>query len=141
MTPREAADRLFNRVMEYVSVGDSTCAQMFLPMALDGYERARPLDHDGLYHISLLNRAAMNLEQALGNAIEVLEEDPNHLLALAAAAEATIELGLMDDAESHYRHLLEVFEAESTRGLPEYLDHAGVTETLRDVAEAFLAGR
>ena len=80
MTPVEAANRLFNRVMTAVAAGDSTEAQQFMPMAIGAYERARPLDHDGLFHLSMLQRTAMQLEAALGTAEEILEDNPNHLL-------------------------------------------------------------
>ena len=141
MTPREAADRLFNRVMTYVSQGDSASAQAFLPMAIAAYDQARPLDHDGLFHLSLLNRTAMNLEDALANAQEVLEEDPSHLLALTAAAEAAAELGRSDEAAGFYRRVLEAYDAQMARGLPEYADHSVFLQSVRGEAEAFLAGR
>ena len=141
MSPIEAADRLFNRVMESVSVGDSAQAQAFIPMAIAAYDRARPLNHDGLFHLSMLNRTAMNLEAALDNALEVLEEDPNHLLALAAAAEAAIELGLPDEAAQHYEHLQEVYDSELQRGLEEYDMHSRIVEVLKQDAERYLAGR
>ena len=141
MTPREAADRLFNRVMTYVSQGDSASAQAFLPMAISAYDQARPLDHDGLFHLSLLNRTAMNLEDALANAEEVLEEDPSHLLALTAAAEAAADLGRADEAAGYYRRVLDAYEAEMARGLPEYADHSVFLQSVRGEAEAFLAGR
>jgi tetratricopeptide (TPR) repeat protein len=141
MTPREAADRLFNRVMEYVSVGDSAQAQAFLPMAIAAYDRARPLDHDGLFHLSLLNRTANNLDAALADAEEVLAAEPNHLLALSAAAEAAIELGRLDAAEGYYSRLVEAYPQESTRPLPEYEGHANLMESARTAAQAFLAAR
>jgi hypothetical protein len=141
MTPREAADRLFNRVMTSVSQGDSAGAQAFMPMAIAAYDRARPLDHDGLFHLSLLNRTAGNLPDALANAEEVLEEDPRHLLALTAAAEAAAELGRSDEAAGYYRRVLESYDAEIGRGLPEYADHATFLQSVRGEAEAFLAGR
>lgn len=141
MTPREAADRLFDRVMMAVSTGDSGQAQAFLPMALGAYERAEPLDNDGLFHLSLLNRVAGNLEGALGNATQALGVDPNHVLALTAAAEASVELGRADDAAAYYRHLLDVLAAESARALPEYVSHQQIMQSVRADAEAFLAGR
>ncbi len=141
MTPIEAATRLFNRVMQSVSSGDSAQAQAFLPMAIAAYERARPLDHDGLFHLSMLNRTAMNLEAALDNAREVLEEDPNHLLALAAAAEAAIELGLEDEAAEHYRQILQIYDEERTRPLEEYDMHSQIVDVLKQDAERYLAGR
>lgn len=141
MTPIEQADRLFERIMTAVSEGDSLTAQSFMPMALMAYDRARPLTHDGLFHLSMLNRTAMNLDAALDNALEVLEEDPNHLLALAAAAEAAIEMGLLDEAETHYRQLAAVYDSEIERGLEEYDAHSRIVTVLKDDAERFLASR
>lgn len=140
MTPREAADRLFDRVMRYVSANDSAQAQAFLPMALSAYERAQPLDHDGLFHLSLLNRVAGNLDAALANAEQVLADDPNHILALSAAAEAAVEMGRTDDAREYYRHLLEMIDPELERGLPEYVAHQAIMASVRSDAEAFLGG-
>lgn len=141
MSPIEAANRLYNRVMDAASRGDSLEAQQFMPMAIAAYQRARPLDHDGLFHLSLLNRTAGNFEAALAQAHEILEEDPNHLLGRVAAAEAAVELGELDEAETHYRTILEVYDDEVARALPEYSDHSRIVDVLRDEAERFLAGR
>jgi hypothetical protein len=141
MTMREAADRLFNRVMTYVSQGDSASARAFAPMAIDAHDQARPLDHDGLFHLSLVNRVAGNFAAALANAEEVLEEDPTHLLALTAAAEAAADLGRPDEAAGYYRRVLDAYDAEMARGLPEYADHSVFLQSVRGEAEAFLAGR
>lgn len=141
MSPIEAADRLFNRVMSSISQGDSAGAQAFLPMAIAAYQRARPLTLDGLFHLSMLNRTAMNLEAALDNALEIVEQDPDHLLGRAAAAEAAIELGEMDEAAIHYRRILEVYDEESQRALSEYEMHSAIVVALKDDAERFLAGR
>lgn len=141
MTPLEAADRLFNRVMQSVSAGDSTQAQAFLPMAIAAYQRARPLTADGLFHLSLLNRTAFNVEAALDNAMEILDQDPNHLLGLAAAAEAETELGELDAAADHYRRILDNLDSERARGLEEYQMHSQIVDGLQQEARAFLAGR
>lgn len=141
MTPIEAADRLFNRVMASVSAGDSAQAQAFMPMAIAAYQRARPLTLDGLFHLSMLNRTAGNFEAALAQAYEIIDEDPNHLLGLAAAAEAAVELGELDEAETHYRRVLEIYDEESQRDLEEYTSHSLIVGAVRDDAERFLAGR
>ncbi len=141
MTPIEAADRLFDRVMRSVSAGDSAAAQQFLPMAIAAYNRSRPLNHDGLFHLSMLNRTAGNLEAALDNALEIVEEDGNHLLGLAAAAEAAVELGEFDEAEVHYRRIAEIYDEERQRPLGEYEMHSQIVIALKDDAEQFLAGR
>ncbi|MDH3270870.1 MAG: zinc ribbon domain-containing protein [Gemmatimonadota bacterium] len=141
MSPIEAADRLFNRVMQAVSQGDSAQAQAFMPMAIAAYQRARPLSLDGLFHLSMLNRTAMNLEAALDQALEIVELDPNHLLGRAAAAEAAIELGDLEEAEVHYRRILEVYDDEVLRPLEEYEMHSTIVVELKNDAERFLAGR
>lgn len=141
MSPIEAADRLFNRVMTSVTAGDSAAAQQFLPMAIAAYNRARPLTLDGLFHLSMLNRTAGNLEAALDNALEIIEADPNHLLGLAAAAEAAIELGELDEAETHYRQLVAVYDEESQRPLEEYQMHSTIVDVLKQDAERFLENR
>lgn len=141
MTPIEAADRLFTRVMESISAGDSAVAQQFMPMAIAAYQRARPLNLDGLFHLSMLNRTAMNLEAALDNALEIVEQDPNHLLGLAAAAEAAIELGEEDEAEVHYRRIAEIYDEEVQRPLEEYDAHRRIVDVLKQDAERFLASR
>lgn len=138
MTPREAADRLFNRVMEATERGDSTEARNFLPMAISAYERARPLDADGRFHLSALLRIAGRVEEALETATEGLEEEPDHLLLLAAAAEAAQDLGRDERAEEHYGHLLEVWDEERARDREEYELHQGLLPALREDARAFL---
>jgi len=139
MTPIEAADRLFNRVMSSVAEGDSAQAQQFMPMAIGAYERARPLDQDGLFHLSMLQRTAGFLEDALATAQRILDQDPDHLLGLHAAAEAARELGREADARGHFAHIVDVYTAQMARQLVEYLDHSGITNDLLSTAEAFLA--
>ena len=141
MSPIAAADALFNRVMSSISSNDSAQAQAFMPMAIAAYQRARPLSLDGLFHLSMLNRTAMNLEAALDNALEIVEQDPNHLLGLAAAAEAALELGLADEAAVHYQRIFDVYGDERNRALEEYDQHSQIVAVLKEDAEAFLAGR
>lgn len=138
MTPREAADRLFDRVMRSAEQGDSAEALRFLPMAISAYERARPLDADGLFHLSALQRTGGRPQEALETARQGLEESPDHLLLLAAAAEAALQAGETETAERHYGHLLEVWDEESARDLEDYRVHAALLPTLREEARAFL---
>lgn len=138
MTPRQAADRLFDRVMRAASAGDSAEVQQFLPMALGAYERARPLDADGLFHLSALQRTATRAEEALETAREGLSDEPNHLLLLSAAAEASRQLGDTAAARGHYERLLEVWDEERASGREEYEAHSALLPRLREDAESFL---
>jgi tetratricopeptide (TPR) repeat protein len=138
MSPREAADRLYTRVMMAAEEGDSLEAQQFMPMAIAAYERAMPLDHDGLFHLSLLQRTAGDFETALLTAEGILDQDPDYILGLLAAAQAATELGRDDQATAHYEHLIAVFDAQVARALPEYEMHAPIMTSARNDAEAFL---
>ncbi len=140
MTDREAADRLFDRIMMANEQGDEEEVTNFLPMALDAYELARPLDADGHFHVAVLQNLAGDHEAALAEAETVLEEDPNHLLNLSAAAEAAVALGDNATAEEYYSRILEVFDSEVDRDLPEYREHVPLLPSIRDEAAAFMAG-
>lgn len=140
MTPIQAADRLYERVMISASAGDSAQVQMFLPMSVAAYERARPLDADGLFHLSVLQRMALQAEEALATAEEALAVHPDHLLNLAAAAGAAADLGQDARARELYGRMLEVWDAEMAKGLEEYEAHANMLPDLRAEAEAYLGG-
>jgi hypothetical protein len=141
MSPLEAADRLFRRVMTSASQGDSASAIQFAPMAIASYERARPLSLDGLFHLSTLNRTIADFDAAIATALEVLEQNPNHLLGLTSAAEASVGLGQLNEAAGYYQTLVDVYDAQMATPLQEYLDHSGTVDALKADAEAFLAGR
>ena len=136
MTPREAADRLFNRVMTAAAQEDTAEANTFLPMAQDAYELARPLNEDGLFHLSLLQRAAGEIEASLATAEEGLQSNPDHLLNLSAAAEASLQLGNADAGVGYYQRMLEAWDREIALGRPEYEEHAPLLPLLREDAEA-----
>lgn len=140
MTPREAADRLFDRVMRAVQRGDTTEVFNFVPMAVAAYDRAQPLDADGFFHLSLLQAVSFDFAQALVTAETALRSDPDHLLLLSAAAGAAAALADTGTAARHYRHALDVFETQVGLGLPEYEEHALLLPLLRSEAEAFLEG-
>lgn len=136
MTPREAADRLFNRVMTAVSVDDSTEAGTFLPMAIAAFELAEPLDTDGKFHLVLLHLTGQFNAEALEGAEEILSEQPNHLLGLAMAGDASLALGDSTSARRYYRRWLEAYETETAKDLLEYRDHAAMFAEMQVTAQA-----
>lgn len=140
MTPRQAADNLYNRVMNAIAQDNTTEATNFLPMAIEAYRLARPLDEDGLFHLSLLQRAAGDFEAALATALEGLEDNPDHLLNLSAAAESARELGDTDAATAHYTRMLEAWDREVAAARVEYEEHARVLPLIREDAETHLGG-
>jgi len=140
MTPREAADRLFNRVMSSAESGDTAQAEQFLPMAIGAYERARPLNPDGLFHLSVLERTGRQFDEALATAKQGLEDHPDHLLLLSAAAHASQDLGDTASARQYYSHLLDVWDKEKASGKEEYQDHAALLPTIHQDAEDVVNG-
>ena len=136
MTPREAADRLFNRVMQAVSVNDSTEVVSFLPMAIRSFELAEPLDTDGKFHLVMLQLTGAFNAEALAGADEILSEQPNHLLGLATAGDASLALGDSAAAGAYYRRWLDAFESEQEKDLLEYRDHAAMFPGMQATAEA-----
>ncbi len=141
MTPREAADRLWNRVVQAAEAGDSVEARTFVPMGIAAYQRAEPLDDDGLYHLSVLERIGGDFEGAIATAEQILATSPNHILALSAAGEAALEAREPERAAAYFQRLVDTFEEEQARGLPEYSPeaHARILPTLRESAQRALA--
>jgi hypothetical protein len=140
MTPRQAADALYDRVMRMLSAGDTAGAVGFLPMSISAYDIARPLDEDGLFHLALLQVTGGDAEGSLATAREALADSPNHLLNLAVAGRAAALLGDGVTAGQYYETLLAVWDVELARGLEEYGMHERMMADLRAEAETFLGG-
>lgn len=140
MTPREAADRLFNRVMGAAEAGDTGQLRFFLPMAIQAYQQAQPLDADGYYHLSLLQRTGGQADSALATARSALEAAPDHLLLLSAAAEAAQALGREFEAREYYARVVAVYEVERAKSLPEYEAHSRQLPNLLEEARALMRG-
>lgn len=138
MDPREAADRLFNRVMTAVSAGDSAQAQMFLPMALMAYDRVPELDLDGRYHVAVLHLANGDPGAARAEADRILAVEPDHLFGLYTAAEAERARGNETGARELFQRFLQSYDAQVGRDLTEYRDHARALPLHRDDARRFV---
>lgn len=140
MTPRQAADRLYDRVMTAVSAGNQGEVLGFMPMAIAAYERAVPLDSDGVHHLATLLREAQRHEESMAVAAQALEGAPDHLLLLSSAGDASAALDDDAAARGYYQHMLEVWEAELAEERPEYLAHERLMPMIRSAAEDFLSG-
>ena len=141
MTPREAADRLFNRVMSAVERGDSVEITNFLPMSIAAYERAQPLDADGVFHLGLLQLTGLQLDEARAVADEALAQQPGHLLLLSVAAEAAKLQGDEAGATAYYQAMVDGWEAQIASGLADYAAHASTVSQIEQDARSFLGDR
>lgn len=137
-TPREQADRLFNRIMQEREAGDSARAAFFLPMALQAYDMAGELDSDGLFHRGLLHLIGGDAAAARRDAERILADAPDHVFAHAIAAEAALLENDTARARQHYERLLRNYDTESARQRAEYLDHAAILPQYRERARRFL---
>lgn len=135
---RTNADRLFNRIMMAAEQGNQAEIDQFMPMAIQAYGMVDALDNDGLYHLALLHLTADSYDQALQTARQILDEQPEHLLALAVAAEASAETGEDGQAEQYWQRFLDAYPAEAGKPLPEYVDHQPMLTEYRNEARGAL---
>lgn len=134
MTPAQAAERLFTRVVSAAEQGDTAQAEQFLPMAIAAHDRAEPLDHDGLFHRAILERLAGESANAIATAERILADRPTHLLALATAAEAATDIGDTQMARDYYQRFLDAYDDEEGLDLVEYEAHSGMFAGMRAAA-------
>ncbi len=123
MTPEEAANRLFDRVMRYATEGKADSAAMFAPMAILAYERIGPLDAHARYDIGTISAVIGDTPAAKAQADTVLKAQPNHLLALLLAARAA-DAGKDAAGAARFRaRFTAALTAERAKNLREYTDH------------------
>ena len=123
MSPEERADRLFQRVMEYVAAGQSDSVQFFVPMAIQSQLALAPLDAHRRYDLGLLGLISGDPAMGRAQADTILAANPDHLLGLILAMR-TAGMQLDSKARGGFAaHLLRVVDQERTKGLPEYVDH------------------
>jgi hypothetical protein len=140
MTPREAADRLFNRVMTAASTGDTAQAQRFLPMAIMAYQRVDTLDVDGRYHLAALQLVGHDYPAARAQADSILAASPTHLFGLFSAAAAEEGKGNAAGARDFYLRFIRAYDAEVAKKLPEYEEHSQGLPAMRAQAVAKMGG-
>ena len=140
MTPREAADRLFNRVMTATSTGDSAQAQRFLPMAIMAYQRVDSLNVDGRYHLAALHLVGHDWPAARAEADSILAVNPTHLFGLFSAGEAEAGRGNTAAAKDFYGRFIRAYDAELAKRLPEYEEHSQGLPAMRAQAVAKMQG-
>ena len=134
LSPRERADRLFDRVMRLSSEGKTDSVQFFAPMALSVYQSLGPLDADLRYDFGRVAEVAGAAEIARAQADSILASDSTHLLGLVLGTRAAQLRGDSAAARAFSRRLLAAEPSESAKKLPEYERHQG--DILEALAEA-----
>jgi hypothetical protein len=134
LSPRERADRLFDRVMRLSSEGKTDSVKFFAPMALSVYQSLGPLDADLRYDFGRVAEVAGASEIARAQADSILASDSTHLLGLVLGTRAAQLRGDSAAARTFSRRLLAAEPSESAKKLPEYERHQG--DILEALAEA-----
>jgi len=131
MTQREAADRLFNRIMTASEQGKPAEAQRFVPMAVQAYEGLPALDRDAHYHLSLIH--GVNRDHAKRNHhIAALRDGaPDHLLALIVEHDIARQAGDRAAVSRTIASFSAAYGAEIAKRRPEYEAHRKTIERFR----------
>ena len=131
MSPREAADRLYDRIARATEAGDSGQVSFFGPMALQAYARVTPRDPDARLHIGLIELALRNPAGATAQADSISRESGDHLFGPMLRARAAEAAGNNAAARQAYRQLVASYDRERAKNLPEYEQHnTMLTESL-----------
>jgi len=131
MTPREAADRLFNRVTAADEQGRTEEVIQFGPMALEAYKLVDPLDADARYHIGLISLLLGYLDNARAQIKNLQAEAPDHLLGLILAFRVAAKTGDDKGASVARARFAAAYGAEIRSGRPEYEAHSATIEAFR----------
>ena len=140
MTPREAADRLFNRIMTAAEHGDAQEALRFVPMALQAYELLGPLDNDARYHVGLIHVTAGDMESARAYVAMLRQSVPDHLLGIMLEHTIAKQRGDQDGGGHAYNTFLAAYDAAVVTGRAEYRDHQSGIDSFRRAAKASIGG-
>jgi tetratricopeptide (TPR) repeat protein len=140
MTPRERADRLFNRVMQGAANGDTTQLGFFAGMAIQAYGMVPERNADLHYHLGELYRVTGDAASARAQADTILAADPEHLFGLYGAAQAEQARGNGDAAKAMYQRFLDAYAAQVARNLPEYREHQQGLPAMRAEAQQAVGG-
>jgi hypothetical protein len=123
MSPRERADRLFERIMRLATAGKQDSVAFFAPMAATVYESLGRLDADLRYDYGRISEVSGNLDVAAAQADSILKEAPTHLLGLILAARVAESRGQTARRDALEKQLLAAQASELAKSLDEYTRH------------------
>jgi hypothetical protein len=128
MSPREQADRLYDRVMRLESAGKTDSAAFFAGMAVAAYEVVGPSNADLRYDYGRMAEVSGDLALARSQADAILAADPNHLLGLVLALRLALRENNESLASTLRTRLRAARDTEFARNLLEYDRHRAEIE-------------
>ena len=135
MSPREAFDRLFTRVMTASENGDTAQANRFTPMAIMAYGNLPEVDADARYDVALIKLHAGDFNGARALADTIRSQDPRHLFGFVLQAAIGQFTQKPNDVTAAYKGFLAVADEELKTNRPEYAAHRGMLDSFRQAAE------
>lgn len=135
MTPREAFDRLFNRVMTASEQGDTAQANRFTPMAIMAYGNLTEVDADARYDVALIKLHAGDFAGARALSDTIRTENPRHLFGFVLQAALGRFENKPEQITAAYRGFLAVADEELKVNRPEYTVHRSMLDSFRQAAE------
>ncbi len=136
MTPREQADRLFNRIMTAHEAGDTAQVNFFAPMTLQAYANlGGDLDADARLHVGLVQLAVGAAVPAAAEGDTILKGSPTHLFGWLLKARAAEAEGNTAQAKRAYQSFMKNYDAELAKPRPEYQEHAQMLQDTRTRAQ------
>jgi hypothetical protein len=124
MTPRERAERLYDRTMMAKEAGKLDSAKFFAKMAVVAYGDLADPSLDDRYDLGRVALVAGAVPRARAEADAILASRPTHLLGLLLAEDAARANGDETAAKAAHARLIAAAPTERQVGLPEYASHA-----------------
>lgn len=127
MSPREAADRLFNRTMRMQAAGSSPDrVPFFARMGVRAYRRLPPeqVNADVRFHVGLLQLARGETAAARAEADTILSGEEDNLLGLLLASRAAEAAGDSALARRYRRRLRTELDRVDLQSRPSYAAHS-----------------
>jgi hypothetical protein len=124
LTPRDIADRLFDRIMRLSGEGKADSVGFFAEMALQNYAQMPSLDADLRYDMGRVAEVAGKADIAGAQADSILAQQPNHLLGLVLAVKAATMRGDAAALAGFNKRLVAANATERGKPLEEYQRHA-----------------
>ena len=136
MSPRERADRLYDRMMRMSSENKRDSVAFFAPMALAAYEALGPLDNDLRYDMGRVAEVSGNLDVARAQADSILQQSPTHLLGLILAQRVAQLKGDKKESDRFTARFVQAAPEEMKKALEEYTRHKGDIDLALEEARA-----
>ena len=136
LSPRERADRLYDRMMRLASENKEDSVRFFAPMALSAYSTLGPLDLDLRYDFGRVAEISDNLQVAQAQADSILAESPTNLLGLILAGRIAALRGNNAQRDNLARRLVQAEPSETKKALEEYTRHRGDIDVALSEARA-----